>query len=67
LKTSPKKVQKNGEGNLFEKTPQFLTVKGFYSRFRYFAFATARGAGHGVRATNEETTFIIELLEIFQK
>jgi len=31
--------------NSFEKTPQFLTVKGFYSRFRYFAFATQPEAG----------------------
>ena len=26
---------------MIEKTPHFLTVKGFYSRFRHFTFATA--------------------------
>lgn len=38
---------------MFEKTPHFLTVKGFYSHFRHFAFATIPKVGHGVSAAEK--------------
>jgi len=58
--------KKIGERNTFEKTPHFHTVKGFYSHFRHFAFAATREGGSRRRRSREETTFINELLEIFQ-
>jgi len=57
--------------NFREKDLLFLKAlvpygKGFLQPLPVFCFRYHPKVGHGVRATIEETTFIIELLEIFQ-
>jgi hypothetical protein len=48
------------------KHSQTYTVKGFYSHFPHFAFATASKSGSRRKRSDEETTFMGEMLENFK-